>query len=311
MKSAFNIKTWIRGLDLMTLRLFVSIVEERNIARAAARESIAASAVTKRMHDLEETLGYKLLYRDPKGTTLTPIGETVYAQVCQMLAALEELHRQLSALSEGVQGHVRVWATEAVLVECLAEDIAAFGRAFPQVSFDIQEADSTDVFRALGLGTADVGVCARHPQIPPKLTAHAYRTDRLVAVMTRLHPMAHRQRIGFEELLSVDLIGWTESTGLMRTLRRAAEELGREFKPKYRVTSSQGARSLVRAGLGVAVHPDGTVWPYEDAEHISSVPLTDTWAARELCVFMASDRSASTAAETLVRFLGERATSKA
>lgn len=307
MKSALNIKTWIRSLDLMTLRLFASIVEERNIARAAARESIAASAVTKRMHDLEETLGYKLLYRDPKGTTLTPIGEMVHTHVQAMLGTLEDMHRELSALSEGVQGHVRVWATEAVLVECLADDIAAFARAFPLVSFDIQEADSTEVFRALTLGTADVGLCARPLEDPPRLAAHAYRQDRLVAVMTRLHPMAHRGRVSFEELLSVDLIGWTESTGLMRTLRRAAEELGREFKPKYRVTSSQGARSLVRAGLGVAVHPEGTVWPYEDAEHISSVQLTDSWASRELCIFLDRERASSTATQTLLRFLGERA----
>lgn len=308
MKSALNLNTWIRSLDLMTLRLFASIVEERNIARAAARESIAASAVTKRMHDLEQTLGYKLLYRDPKGTTLTPVGETVHAHVRQLLDTVEALHRELGALAEGVQGHVRIWATEAVLVECLAEDLAAFGRAFPRVSFDIEEADSTEVFRALGLGTADVGVCAHPPEVPARLRPTPYRRDRLVAVMTRMHPMAHRARIAFEELLSVDLIGWNEQTGLMRTLRRAAESLGREFKPKFRVASSQGARSLVRAGLGVAVHPEGTVWPYEDAEHICSVQLTDDWAARELGIFLDADKPASSAAQTMVRYLAERAT---
>jgi DNA-binding transcriptional LysR family regulator len=305
MKNALNIKTWIRGIDLMTLRLFASIVEEKNIARAAARESIAASAVTKRMHDLEETIGYKLLYRDPKGTTLTPVGEKVYGHVQAILERLDHLHVELSSLSDGVQGHVRVWATEAVLVEYLAEDIAAFQRAYPLVTFDIQEADSTDVFRALSLGTADLGVCAEPLDAQPKFTATPYRTDRLVALMTRLHPMAHRTELSFDDLLDLDLIGWTEQTGLMRRLRRAAEQMGREFKPKYRVASSHGARSLVRAGLGVAIHPEGTIWPYEDAEHMCSVPLIDTWAHRQLSIYLDPGRTASVATLTLVRYLTE------
>lgn len=303
--NALNIKTWIRSIDLMTLRLFASIVEESNIARAAARETIAASAVTKRMHDFEETFGYKLLYRDPKGTTLTPVGEMVYGHVRAMLDKLGELHHELSSLSDGVQGHVRVWATEAVLVEYLAEDIAAFLRAYPLVTFDIQEADSSEVFRALAIGTADLGVCAEPLEPPARLTATPYRKDRLVALMTRLHPLAGRERLSFEELLELDLIGWTEQTGLMRRLRRAAEQLGREFKPKYRVASSHGARSLVRAGLGVAIHPEGTIWPYEDAEHMCSSPLTDAWANRQLSIYLDPARTVSMATRTLMQSLTE------
>lgn len=58
---------------------------------------------------------------------------------------------------------------------------------------------------------------------------------------------------------------------------------------------------LVRAGLGVAVHPEGTMWPYENAEHICSVPLTDPWASRQLSIFLGVDRNASVATQTLIR----------
>jgi DNA-binding transcriptional LysR family regulator len=303
MPTPLSINSWIRGLDLMTLRLFASIAEEHNIARAAGREAIAASAVTKRMQDLEDTLGFKLLYRDSKGTTLTPVGELVYEHARAMLDSLAALHRRLSAFSEGVQGHVRVWVTEAALVEYLAYDIATFNAAFPGVAIDIQEADSTEVFRALTLGTADIGVCAQRDDAPAQLQSIAYRKDRLVALMTRSHPLAQRSSLSFAELLDADLIGWTEHTGLMRTLRRAAETIGREFKPKYRVASSQGARSLVRAGLGIAVHPEGTVWPYEDAERMVSIRLTDAWASRQLAIFLEAERPPSAATQTFIRHL--------
>ena len=40
-----------RRVDLTTLRLFIAICEEQNLTRAANREGIAASAVSKRMND--------------------------------------------------------------------------------------------------------------------------------------------------------------------------------------------------------------------------------------------------------------------
>jgi DNA-binding transcriptional LysR family regulator len=49
-----------------------------------------------------------------------------------ILDSMTSLPSRLSAFSEGVQGHVRIWATEAALVEYLAHDIATFSAAFPQ-----------------------------------------------------------------------------------------------------------------------------------------------------------------------------------
>lgn len=42
------------NLDLRTLQLFVAVVEEQTVAKAAKREHIAASAVSKRIADLEK-----------------------------------------------------------------------------------------------------------------------------------------------------------------------------------------------------------------------------------------------------------------
>ena len=62
-------------VDFVTLRLFVAVCEERNIARAAEREAIVASAVSKRIADLEDAIGAPLLLRHRSGVTPTPAGE--------------------------------------------------------------------------------------------------------------------------------------------------------------------------------------------------------------------------------------------
>ena len=57
--------------DLLSLELFVAVCEEQSIAKAADRKNIAASAVSKRISDLEARLKTPLFVRSSKGLELT------------------------------------------------------------------------------------------------------------------------------------------------------------------------------------------------------------------------------------------------
>src|SRR5258708_29087434 len=63
-----------RRIDLTTLRLFIAVCDEQNLTRAAQREGIAASAVSKRMNDFELAFGVTLFKRLSKRMALTPAG---------------------------------------------------------------------------------------------------------------------------------------------------------------------------------------------------------------------------------------------
>mgnify|MGYP003398308566 CR=1 FL=1 len=58
-------------LDPVSLRLFVAVMEENTIAAAAAREHLAASAVSRRLADLEAALQVELFTRSNRGTEPT------------------------------------------------------------------------------------------------------------------------------------------------------------------------------------------------------------------------------------------------
>ena len=60
-------RSFVRRIDLMSLQLFVAVCELGSIGRAAEREFIAASAVSKRLSDLEAATGTTLLYRHSRG----------------------------------------------------------------------------------------------------------------------------------------------------------------------------------------------------------------------------------------------------
>ena len=66
--------------DFTTLRLFLTVAEERSIGKAAEREHITAPAISKRIIDLEQSLGVTLFERQNVGVTLTPAGTALVAE---------------------------------------------------------------------------------------------------------------------------------------------------------------------------------------------------------------------------------------
>src|SRR6201997_5858013 len=95
-----------RRVDLTTLRLFIAVWEEQNLTRAAQREGIAASAVSKRMNDFELAFGVTLFRRLSKGMALTPAGEALLHHARVTLLNVEKIAVELSEYSQGARGHV-------------------------------------------------------------------------------------------------------------------------------------------------------------------------------------------------------------
>ena len=82
--------------DPVSLRLFVTVCEERNIALAAAREGLVPSAVSKRISAIEERSGARLLDRGRRGVTVTPAGEALWRYARDILQTMERMHAELS-----------------------------------------------------------------------------------------------------------------------------------------------------------------------------------------------------------------------
>src|SRR3954452_19117303 len=97
-----------KSFDPVTLRLFVAVCEERNIARAAAREALVPSAVSKRIAVIEQDIGASLLVRGRRGIQPTAAGEALLRQARDVLAQMERMHAELSEFATGVHGSVRV-----------------------------------------------------------------------------------------------------------------------------------------------------------------------------------------------------------
>jgi len=75
--------------QLRALRYFSKVVETGSFTKAAKKFSVPASSLSRRIADLEKSLGANLLKRTTRVVQVTEIGQLYYKQVQDVLAQLE------------------------------------------------------------------------------------------------------------------------------------------------------------------------------------------------------------------------------
>lgn len=301
-------RSFARRLDLTSLQLFVAVCELGSIGKAAEREFIAASAVSKRLSDLEAALDTPLLYRHTRGVDLTPAGETLLHHARSVLFSLEKMQGELSEYADGVRGHVRIHASISAIVQFLPEDLGAFTREHPQIKIDLEEHLSTEVIRAVQEGAADLGICnTAIASAGHELQTRPYRQDELVLILPRGHALARRARLAFDQTLDLDHVGLHANSSIYLAMRDAAAAAGRTIKLRIHVTGLDAMCRMIHNGLGVGVMPRRAFELMHGVGDLACVALTDGWAMRSIELIARDFSSLPVTARLLVDHLSARA----
>jgi DNA-binding transcriptional LysR family regulator len=295
-----------RPIDPISLQHFVAVCEEGSIARAAARESLVASALSKRIAALEAEVGVPLLLRRRRGVEPTPAGQALLSRAREVLGALDSLRSELGAFGEGVQGSVRVLASPSVLTEQLPEDIAAFLARHPGIRVGLDERMSPDIVRGVREGNADLGVLWDLIDLSG-LQVLPYRSDRLCVALSPDHPLARRPSLSYADTLDQPSINVSPGGQLDQLLRRHAALLGRLPSYRMQVSSLDAAARMVAAGLGLALLPLEAATPHAGAGRLALVPLAETWAVRRFVLITRPAPLLSVAARLLAESLRQTA----
>jgi DNA-binding transcriptional LysR family regulator len=294
-------------LDLKTLRLLVAVSDLRSIARAAEQEHIEPSAISKRIAQLEATLGTPVLARHRRGVEVTPAGAALLEHARSILFSVDRIERDVAALGVAGRGQVRLLASASAIAESLLDDLAAFMRvpSNRDIQVDMEERISTDLVRELRDGSAALGVCWDHTPLDG-LEQRPYRRDRLALAVPADHPLAAHRALRFEQTLDHDHVGLAPSTAVHTMLRRSAARSGHTVRYRVIVSNFDAALRVVAAGLGVSVIP-AQVAANAAGLGIRVVALRDAWADRQFVVCYRRFDALQAAARRLVDHLSAAA----
>lgn len=293
----------MRPLDPVSLQHFVAVCEEGNIARAAARESLVPSALSKRIAALETEVGVPLLVRRRRGVEPTAAGQALLVRAREVLSALDRLRIELGDYGHGVQGSVRVLASPSVLAERLPDDVAAFSQRHAGIRIGLDERMSPEIVRGVREGSADLGVLWDRVNDLSGLQSLPYRRDRLCVAMSPGHPLARRPSLRYLDTLDQPSIDVSPGGQMDQLLRRQAALAGRLPSHRMAVSSLDAACRMVGAGLGLAILPLEAATPHAGAGRLAFVPLAEAWAVRQFVIVAREQPLLSAAARLLAEDL--------
>jgi DNA-binding transcriptional LysR family regulator len=268
-------------INLTSLRLLLAVHEEGTLTKAAAREAIAPSAISKRLADLELALGVTLFERSAKGMVLTPSGETLLHHARRMLVSAEQIAVEMAEHARGARGFIRMLSNLSGIVQFLPEDLQAFLVDHPSVKIDLEERPSTGVVEGVAAGLAEIGICSDDVETG-RLQRLPYRADRLVVVMRPDNPLAGRASVAFRDTLAQDHIGLHLASSIYTRSLIEARLAAMPLKLRIHVPGFDAVCRMAQAGMGIGIVPGRAFALLGEPMGLTAVPLADDWGARTL-----------------------------
>lgn len=295
-------------LDLKSLRLLVAVCDHSNIKLAAEQEHIEPSAISKRIAQLEASLGTKLLVRNRRGVEPTAAGLALLEHARNMMFTAERIQSDVASFNRGIKGQVKLVASASAIAESLLDDIADFMRdpSNQNIQIDIEERFSRELVRLVADGGASIGVCWDNVDFQG-LERRPYRRDDLALVVHQDHPLATRNSVSFEQTLKYEHVGLPPATAVHTMLGRAAARTGHAIRYRAIVSNFDAELRVVAAGLGISITPRQIAKRYEKLYDIRVISLSDTFSDRRFAICFHGRDSLQPAALRLVDFLEARA----
>ncbi|RKP58862.1 LysR family transcriptional regulator [Pararobbsia silviterrae] len=174
---------------LRFLHYFDEVAKTGSIRQAADRLHVAASAVNRRIQDIEDELGTPLFERLPRGVRLTAAGEIFVRYVRSRAADLERALSEIEDLQGLRRGVVKLIASQAVAPKFLPRAVASFRKGRPLVGLQIRIADHVQALNALRAFESDLALVFNLSDEPDIRVIGEFEQG-VFAIMHRRHPLA-------------------------------------------------------------------------------------------------------------------------
>ncbi len=243
-------------MELRHLRYFVTVGEELHFGRAASKLSIVQPSLSQQIQQLEQELGFPLLYRTKRSVELTDAGKVFLVEAKHVLAQVQEAKRTAQRAYRGEVGRLVVGYISSSTYDLLPTMLRVYRERYPDVEVALRELTTQEQLRALEREYIQVGLL-RLPISAPMLNVEVVRREPIVCVLPEEHPLATQQRIAVSSLADEPFVLQSSLRGAGYYIQLMNLCLASGFSPNViqEVTEMHTIVSLVAAGMGVSLVP--------------------------------------------------------
>ncbi|WP_116137582.1 LysR family transcriptional regulator [Trinickia diaoshuihuensis] len=236
-------------MDLNALADFALVASNGGLGKASRASGKSKATLSRRIADLEEQLGVRLIERGARGLKLTEAGEMLMART---EGPMHEVAEAMTATREGLsapRGRLRIASPVLFSQLAMGRICAEFCAAYPEVTVDLVAED-----RMVDLVEEQFDVAIRiNPSADSSLVGRCFAKDRLVVVAAPSVPIPSPGAVTpvpgivFSNFQPAN---WTLDDG----------RLVLQPVPRLRLSSFLMIRDAAVAGAGAALMPQSIAW---------------------------------------------------
>jgi DNA-binding transcriptional LysR family regulator len=239
--------------------IFVAVIEHGGFTNAAQVLGVSKSAVSKRIRQLEQHLGVKLLQRTTRKISLTEAGEHYFAHAKLAHSAAKDAEDAVTQLQGEPQGRLRINAPMSFGRLHLAPLIPKFLGLYPKINLDLVMDD-----KQIDLVSGGFDVAIRAGILPD--------SNLIARQLTPLHSVicaspSYIEKNGApsmpHDLKHHNCLLYSYSSQLNSwTFKDQHQSCTVEINGNYQVNNSEALKEALLQGLGIARLPTFVAGPY-------------------------------------------------
>jgi len=231
---------------------FLAVVDTGSIVGAAARLHLTQPGVTRRVQNLELTLGIPLLDRQSKPLKPTAAGREAYLLCRRVIASVDDLKSGLEPDSPP-RGDFRLGLTSFVGENAVAGSLDQMRELYPNLTLRVSSGWASDLLTQLREGRIDAcSIFVPGSMEPPETLARDHLGTYPTLVVAAKSLGLPRQ-VRLAEIAGLPWVLNQDGCGFRRVMRQALEVAHLPFNIAVEVPSSELRLSLVARGLGLGV----------------------------------------------------------
>ncbi|MGO4341467.1 LysR family transcriptional regulator [Pedococcus sp. 2YAF34] len=241
-------------MELRHLEVFLAVVDHHGFRRASAHLYLSQSAVSARIHELEQELGARVFERNRKGAALTAVGAALVQPARRTLDNARAVRRGVELLA--YTGRLTLGVMPGGAAELTRPLLLELARRFPRVTFTYRPVPMTAWHDGI-LGEVDLLV-TREPFPGSEVVATELLREGVGVAVPASFSEADAHSLSLDDVMGCPMVRTSDAVPRAITSHWGLEHLANGFKAQRRGPAADGpleTSDRVEAGYGVAVGP--------------------------------------------------------
>ena len=240
-------------MTLSELRFVVSVAQEKNFRRAAAKSFVSQPALSLAIKKIENELGVLIFERNRMGISLTTVGEKIVNQAQIVLEEVDKIKAISVAERNTQQVEVKIGLIYSIAPYLLPSIIPLVKSLTPEIILDAEEDITTNLAKKLDEGSIDAAIIALPFDVPGIETQPLYDEPFKVLIPTK-HPWNNKQKINAKELKNEKILLLDNTHCFSMQVREACPGISDKAEVQAG-TSLETIRNMVASNLGISILP--------------------------------------------------------